>query len=372
MLHAELKYQIGLTLIKGIGNVLAKNLVAYVGSAEGVFRERQQILAKIPGIGEVLSREITSQKVLERAEEEILFIEKNRIQCFYFTDKDYPFRLKECADSPILLFSKGTRNLNDGKFVGVVGTRNATEQGKENCKNLIANLAILQPNVTIVSGLAYGIDICAHKSSLELNTPTIGVLGHGLDRIYPPIHRNVASKMLEEGTLLTEYISKTSPDKPNFVQRNRIIAGLCDAIVVVESGAKGGSLITATIANDYNRDVFAFPGRVTDDFSTGCNTLIKTNRAALIESGKDLMYFMSWESTQEKTTQPVQTMLFADMSDEEIDILSALRNSANGVQVNELAVTLGKPFRKISSLLLNMEFSGLVKCLPGGVYKALK
>ena len=372
MLHPELKYQIGLTLIKGIGNVLAKNLIAYVGCAEGVFREQQKVLAKIPGIGEFLSREIVKQKVLERAEEEILFIEKNRIQCLYFTDKDYPFRLKECADSPILLFSKGNRGLNDGKFVGIVGTRNATEQGKENCKNLITDLSALHPNITIVSGLAYGIDICAHKLSVELNIPTIGVLGHGLDRIYPAIHRNTALKMLEEGMLLTEYLSNTTPDKPNFVQRNRIIAGLCDAVVVIESGVRGGSLITATIANDYNRDVFAFPGRITDELSAGCNTLIKSNQAALIESGKDLMHFMSWEVSHEKAIQPMQTVLFADMSDEEINVLSILRNFPDGIQVNELAVTLGKPFSKVSSLLLNMEFGGLVKCLPGGVYRALK
>ena len=372
MPHAELKYQIGLILIKGIGNVLAKNLVAYVGSAEGVFRERQQVLAKIPGIGEMLSREIVKQEVLKRAEKEILFIEKNEIHYSFFTDKDYPFRLKECLDSPALLFSKGNGGLNDGKFVGIVGMRNATEQGKENCKNLIADLAALRPNITIVSGLAYGVDICAHKSSLEFGVPTIGVLGHGLDRIYPAVHRSVASKMVDEGLLLTEYLSGTNPDKPNFVQRNRIIASLCDAIVVIESGIKGGSLITATVANDYNRDVFAFPGRVTDESSAGCNALIKTNRAALVESGKDFMRFMNWEISQEESLQPTQTVLFADMSDEEIDMLSLLRKSPDGVQVNELAVALNKPFSKISSLLLNMEFSGLVKCLPGGIYRALK
>ena len=370
MYHAELKYQIGLTLIKGIGNVLAKNLVAYVGSAEGVFSERQKTLSKIPGIGEMLSREIVKQNVLERAEEEVLFIEKNKIQCSFFTDRDYPYRLKECADSPVLLFSRGNGMLNTGKFVGIVGTRNATEQGKENCKNLIADLAGLQPNINIVSGLAYGIDICAHKATLELGLPTIGVLGHGLDRIYPSIHRSVAVKILENGLLLTEYLSNTTPDKPNFVQRNRIIAGLCDAVVVVESGSKGGSLITAVMANDYNRDVFAFPGRVTDELSIGCNMLIKNNQAALIESGKDMMRFMSWETGEKKADQPTQTALFVDMTEEEIELLSVLRRFPDGIQVNEFIVILKKPFNKISALLLNMEFSGWVKCLPGGVYKA--
>ena len=369
---SELKYQIGLTLIKGIGNVLAKNLVAYVGSAEGIFREKRQTLAKIPGIGEVLSREIVNQEVLIRAEEELAFIDKNGIKCFYFADKEYPFRLKECPDSPIMLFTKGKAKLNDGKFVAVVGTRNATEAGKENCRNLLSSLSALQPQTTIVSGLAYGIDICAHKASLEFGLPGIAVLGHGLDRIYPSMHRSVSEKMQMDGLLVTEYLSKTNPDRQNFVQRNRIIAGLCDALVVVESGAKGGSLITAVMANDYNRDVFAFPGRVGDEFSAGCNALIKKHQASLIESGADLMHFMNWDETPKKSVEALQPTLFSDLSEEESEILSMLRKSPDGVHVNELAVSSGKPFSRISSLLLNMEFGGLVKCLPGGIYKALR
>jgi DNA processing protein len=372
MYSSELKYQIGLTLIKGIGNMLAKNLVAYVGCAEAVFREKRQALAKIPGIGEMLSREIVRQEVLARAEEEVLFIDKNGIKPYYFADKDYPFRLKECPDAPVVLFSKGGGGLNDGKFVGIVGTRNATDTGKENCRNLVAGLASIHSRTTIVSGLAYGIDICAHKTALESGLPTIGVLGHGLDRLYPAAHRPAAVKMLADGLLLTEYLSGTSPDRQNFVQRNRIIAGLCDAVVVVESGAKGGSLITAVMANDYNRDVFAFPGRVGDEFSAGCNTLIKKNQASLIESGADVIRFMNWDINPVKTAEAVQPLLFADLSDEETELLSTLCRFPDGIQVNEIAIALGKPFSKISSLLLTMEFGGLVKCLPGGIYKALR
>jgi len=367
-----LKYKIGITLIKGIGCNLAKNLIAYVGSVEGVFKEKQQNLAKIPGIGEILSSEIVLQNVLARAEQEIEFIQKNKIQTYYYADREYPYRLKECADSPIMLYSKGNCDLNNGKFIGIVGTRNATETGKENCKKLITDLAAAQPNSIIVSGLAYGVDICAHKAALEAGLPTIGVVGHGLDRIYPAAHRPTAVKMIQEGALLTEYLSLTNPDRPNFVQRNRIIAGMCDATLVVESAARGGALITAEVANDYNRDVFAFPGRVNDEWSSGCNALIKNNKASLIESADDILRFMNWEKQDAASKLNVQTTLFLDLSDEEQEIVSVLRQHSEGIQVNELSIVLAKPFSKISAQLLEMEFKGIVKCLPGGVYRIVK
>jgi len=372
----NLKYKIGITLVKGIGSNLAKNLIAYIGSVEGVFKEKQQNLAKIPGIGEAVSKQIASENMshdaLNRAEKEIEFITKNNIQTYYYTDRDYPFRLKECPDSPLLIYSKGNCNLNNGKFVGIVGTRNATEAGKENCKKLIADLSNALPNAIIVSGLAYGVDICAHKTALDVGLPTIGVIGHGLDRIYPDVHRPTAVKMVQEGALLTEYLSQTNPDKQNFVQRNRIIAGLSDAIVVVESGIKGGALITAEIANDYNRDVFAFPGRVTDEWSKGCNALIKNNKASLIESADDILRFMSWEKQDINAKPNVQTALFRDLSNEEQGIVSILRQNQEGIQFNELAIQLEKPISKISSLLLEMEFKGLVRCFPGNLYKIVK
>jgi len=376
MSDETLKYKIGITLIKGVGNSLAKNLIAYTGSAEGVFKEKQQNLANIPGIGEVVSRQIASginsHDVLKRAQQEVEFITKNNIKTTYFTDKDYPFRLKECPDSPVMIYSKGNCNLNNGKFVGIVGTRKATENGKENCKKLIADLKGVLPNVIIVSGLAFGIDICAHKAALDSGLPTIGVISHGLDRIYPELHRSTAIKMLQDGALVTEYLSMTNPDKQNFVQRNRIIAGLCDAIVVVESGVKGGALITADIANDYNRDVFAFPGRVDDEWSKGCNALIKNNKASLIESADDILRFMNWEKQDSGSSHAIQTALFMDLTEEEQGIVSTLRQNTEGIQFNELAILLEKPVSKISSLLLEMEFKGLVKCLPGNMYKIVK
>lgn len=367
-----LKYKIGITLIKGIGCNLAKNLIAYIGSVEGVFSEKQKNLAKIPGIGEVLSTEIVSQDVLKRAESEIDFIQKNKIQPIYFTDRDYPYRLKECPDSPIMLYTRGDCDLNNGKFIGIVGTRNATETGKEYCKKLISDLADSQPNAIIVSGLAYGVDICAHKAALDAGLPTIGVIGHGLDRIYPATHRPTAVKMLEQGALVTEYLSGTNPDRQNFVQRNRIIAGMCDATVVIESAAKGGALITAELANDYNRDVFAFPGRVNDEWSAGCNALIRSNKASLIESADDILRFMSWEKQNSCSPSNVQTTLFLDLSDNEQEIVNLLRQYLEGIQLNEIALQLEKPISKISSMLLEMEFKGVVKCLPGNLYRIIK
>ncbi len=367
-----LKYKIGITLIKGIGSNLAKNLIAYLGSVEAVFHEKQQNLAKIPGIGEILSKEIVNQNVLKRADLEIEFITKNNIKTFYYVDREYPFRLKECADSPILIYTKGNISLNDGKFIGVVGTRNATETGKENCRNLIAGISSSVPDAIFVSGLAYGIDICAHKAALDNNLPTIGVVGHGLDRIYPATHNSTAARMLNQGGLLTEYMSKTNPDRPNFVQRNRIIAGLCDAVVVMESAVRGGALITAEVANDYNRDVFAFPGRVTDEWSAGCNALIKNNKASLIESADDILKFMNWDKQISGFKPTVQTTLFLDLTDDEQLIVTILRQNPDGLQLNELAIQLEKPISKISSMLLEMEFKGLVKCLPGNVYRIVK
>ena len=228
------------------------------------------------------------------------------------------------------------------------------------------------PNAIILSGLAYGVDISAHKASLEFGLPTIGVVGHGLDRIYPAVHRSVAVKMIENGMLLTEYLSRTNPDRQNFVQRNRIIAGMCDATVVVESAARGGALITAEIANDYNRDVFAFPGRVGDEWSAGCNALIKSNKASLIESADDILRFMNWERNTTSKTSNVQTALFLDLSNEEQSIVSLLRQNSDGLQLNELSIKLEKPISKISSLLLEMEFKGIVKCLPGNLYRIIK
>ena len=367
----KLKFRIGITLINGVGNNLAKNLIAYLGSEEAVFKETPKALSKIPGIGSSLAKEIINHKeALVRAEKEIEFILKNKIQYLYYADKNYPFRLKECPDAPLILFTKTARNLNDGKFVSVVGTRNATAYGKEICNHFIQTLAAV-PNLAVVSGLAYGIDICAHKAALDNHLPTLGVIAHGLDKIYPPTHRSVAVRMLDKGGLVTEYLSNTNPDRPNFVQRNRIIAGLSDAVVVVESGIKGGALITAGLANDYNRDVFTFPGRIHDEWSKGCNKLIQQNRAALIHSADDFTRLMGWEDSLSPQKQIVQTELFINLSDEEMQIFTVIRKHPDGIHVNELSILSAMPYSKLTALLLQMEFKGLVKCLPGNVYKAV-
>ncbi|MDR1680149.1 MAG: DNA-processing protein DprA [Prevotellaceae bacterium] len=367
MSENPLLYQIGITLIKGVGPVLARNLIAYLGSAEAVFKESEKNLAKIPEIGPVLSKQIAGQQVLQRAEQEIAFIEKNKIQPFFYTEKNYPYRLKECPDAPVMLYFKGNADLNKGRFLGIVGTRKCTEYGKELCQNLLKEMAKSSPGTVIVSGMAYGVDICAHKAAVDAGLPTLGVLGHGLDRIYPQTHRSTAVRMLDRGGLLTEYLSETNPDRQNFVQRNRIIAGLCDATLVVESGAKGGSLITANIAQSYNRDVFAFPGRVGDEQSSGCNHLIKHNQAALIENAADLLSAMSWEPVSEKATI-VQPALFIDLNEEEQQLVEQLRHT-DGLQLNEIALRASFPVSRTSALLLEMEFKGVVKCLPGNVYK---
>lgn len=366
----QLKFRIALTMINGIGNSLARNLITWLGNEEAVFTEKPAVLALIPGIGPTLSKGISKQsEVLRRAEAEIEFIHKNGIQCLYYSDEDYPYRLKECPDAPLLLYSKTTHSLNDGHFVSIVGTRHATDYGKEMCTRLVQGLTSI-PQITIVSGLAYGIDVTAHKSALASQLPTLGVVAHGLDRIYPYAHRQIASDMMLHGGLITEYPSETNPDRPNFVQRNRIIAGMADAVVVVESGVKGGALITAELGNDYNRDVFAFPGRTTDTWSKGCNALIRLNRAALIESADDLIRAMRWERNDDVASEATPTLFYKLTPDEQM-VYDCLLKADEGLQVNEIALSLSIPFHRLSSLLLDLEFKDLVKSLPGGLYKCI-
>lgn len=361
-----LKYQIGITLIPGVGDVNGKKLISYCGSAEAVFKEKKKALLKIPGIGELTVNSIVSQNVLERAEEEVAFIEKYRIKTFFFNDKDYPKRLKHCIDSPIMLYYKGNADLNSDKIISLVGTRRATEYGKEICSKIIEELSHLK--VIVVSGLAYGIDAKAHQAALQFGLETVGVLAHGLDRIYPYAHKSMAEKMINSGGLLTDFLSKTSPDRENFPKRNRIIAGISDALVVVESAIKGGALITANIANSYNRDVFAFPGKITDKFSEGCNYLIKTNKAALIQSAKDIEYIMLWE--EKSKTSTFQHKLFEELSPEEDMIIKILQEKGE-VSVDYIVLQSQLSNSKIAAILLNLEFKGMVKSLPGKMYKCL-
>ena len=361
----SLKYKIGITLIPSIGDVLAKRLVAYCGSAEGVFKEKKVLLEKIPGIGTINVKPIINHNVFERAEEEIKFIEKNSITPIFYLDDNYPKRLLHCEDGPVMLYFKGNTNLNAEKMISIVGTRDATEYGKKICEKLISDLAPF--NVTIVSGLAYGIDICAHKAALENNLPTICTLAHGLDRIYPSTHSTVANKILENGGWLTDFKSNTNPDAENFVKRNRIVAGMSDATIVVESKINGGSLITAELANGYNRDVFAFPGRADDICSLGCNAFIKQNKAALMQSSADLITALGWADTNNKSL-PKQHKLFVELNEDEEKLVTIIKEKTS-ITIDDLCLQCKIPMSKVSAMLLTLEFSGVVKSLPGKMYR---
>jgi DNA processing protein len=365
----ERAYQIGLTLIEGIGDINAKNLLAYCGSAREVFKQKKAHLQKIPGIGDFLANSIVGSKdVLLRAEEEIEFIHKYSIKPIFFTDEDYPARLKFCSDGPILLYYKGNADLNSEKIIGVVGTRKPSDYGKQKTTELINELS--STGALIISGLAYGVDVYAHKAALDNDLDTVGVLAHGLDRIYPQLHDKIAKRMINQGGLLTDFMSGTNPDAVNFPKRNRIVAGLCDALVVVESKRTGGSLITATIANSYNKDVFAFPGRAGDSLAEGCNGLIKRNRAALIENAADLLYAMQWLEEDKKANQSKQIPLQLDLSEDEKKIIQ-LFSSKKSIHMDEICQTTGLAISSVSALLLQLEFSNLIKSKPGKLFEMM-
>ena len=362
----SLLHKIALSIVPGIGGVLARNLVAYVGSVDAIFAESTKSLQKIPGIGEINAHRIKDKSLFQQAEKEILFIEKNGIQPWFYTDKDYPRRLKNCTDAPILIYTKGKMNLNSTYVLSIVGTRNATNYGKQVCEELIQQISERNYNVLIVSGLAYGIDIQAHKAALKFGLPTVGVVAHGLDKLYPSLHTETARKMTENGGLVSDFQSGTKIDPSNFIRRNRIVAGLADATLVVESAEKGGALITAEIASSYNRDVFAFPGRAGDIYSKGCNQLIRNNGANLIEGIDDLEFFMGWEKT--KNDGPVQTSLFTDLSADEELIVNLLRENGE-MFVDQVSSVSRLPVSKVSSLLLSLEFKNVLISLPGKMYR---
>jgi DNA processing protein len=361
-----LKHKIALGLIPRIGDINARKLVSHFGRVEAVFRESYRTLTKIPGIGPGLAKYISDRSYLEIAETEAGFVTKNNIRTYFYLDNDYPFRLRQCDDSPVVFFFKGNCNLDSLKMLSVVGTRSATVRGKETCEKIIGGLAAKYPELIIVSGLAYGIDIASHKAALSNNLTTIGVLANGLKTIYPSIHRSTAEAMLKNGGLLTDFLSDALPERNNFIKRNRIIAGLSDATLVIESGSKGGALITADIAASYNRDVFAVPGRPEDQWSAGCNSLIKSNKAALVESSEDIEYCLSWKS--EKSKPPVQKTLFSEMNDSEKQIFELISKESE-LTIDAICRSLELPVYKLSPLLLQMEFKGLVKFYPGNIYR---
>jgi len=358
-------HKIALTFIKSIGPVHAKNLLAYCGSAEAVFLATRNQLLQIPGIGGKTVEAILNTDALKRAEEELKFVEKHGIEVLFFSDKNYPNRLKNCYDAPILLYFKGNADFNQPRIISVVGSRNATEYGRSLCKQICEILAPY--NVSIVSGLAYGIDVAVHKESISHHITTVGVLGHGLDRLYPQVHKSVSQKMVLNGGLLSEFPILTNPDRQNFPQRNRIIAGISDATIVVEASIKGGALITAEIANSYNKDVYAFPGRTNDLLSEGCNFLIKTNRAGLINNAKDLIYYLNWDEEKNTVKKQAQITMPINLTANEHKVIDALQNGQ--LSIDELCVMLGIQQSKLAIVMLTLEMQGIIVSLPGKVYK---
>jgi DNA processing protein len=361
---SELLYRVALTKIPKVGAITAKTLISHCGSAEAVFKSNKRELMKITGIGEAVADNILNQDVLKWAENELNFLEKNDIQALFHTDALYPHRLRDCHDGPVMLYYKGSADLNHKRIIGIVGTRKPTAYGIRLCAEITEGLK--QYNVLITSGLAYGIDITAHKKCVEKDIETIGVMGNGLQRIYPNEHREIARHMCENGGLLTEYPSDQDPDKMHFPMRNRIIAGMCDALLVVETAQYGGSMITAHMALGYNKDIFALPGKAGEKYSQGCNYLIKTNKAALIESAEDIASMMCWlESDAPKV---VQSKLFLDLTEAESNIFKILQNTEGGILIDALTHQTQMNHSQIAATLLELEFKGLVKSLPGKRY----
>jgi DNA processing protein len=359
-------FKIALTLIPGVGHVLAKNLMAYCGSPEAVFQQKKSSLERIPGIGPATADKIRETQPLKRAEKELAFIEAKNIRLLFYLDDDYPQRLKSCTDSPVLLYFRGSGNLNPNRAVAMVGTRNATPYGKKAAEMLVHEMKAF--GATVVSGLAYGIDITAHKAAVDNGVPTIGVLAHGLDRIYPSLHVKIAEQMLENGGLISEYPSGTNPDRENFPTRNRIIAGLSDAVVVVEAADKGGALITAELAMGYNREVFAVPGRIDDVYSEGCNRLIYLNQANMLRHGKDLEQFMRWETEPNLSAKKKQAALFVELTPQEEPVAHVLRESGK-LHIETLCTRAAMPINQVLSTLFALEMKGAVRAHPGKVFE---
>ncbi len=366
MSDQELLNLLALTKIEGVGDIVAKKLLSHCGNAEEIFKSKSNLLATIDGVGSVLIRNLKNKTVFEKAEQELNFIKKNDVNTLFFQDENYPDKLKHCIDGPILMFSSGNINLNKKRIISIVGTRQITSYGTEFTKKLIEDLAPLDP--IIVSGFAYGVDIVAHQAAMEYNLQTIGVVAHGLNQIYPKVHSKYVAKMEQNGGFMTDFWSNSNPEKENFVRRNRIVAGMTEATIVIESADRGGSLITANIANDYNRDVFAVPGRTSDKYSQGCNNLIKTQKANLLTSAADLIYILNWDI--QKDIKPIQKQLFVSLEPGEQKIYDFLLKNGKEV-LDTIALECEFPIYKISGTLLNMELKGVIRPLPGKLFEAI-
>jgi DNA processing protein len=369
MNYPEQVYIIGLSMIPGIGSITARKLINSVGSAEAVFLEKKSAIRKIPGIGEFVAAKIIENRLLNKAEEEIRFIEKNNIKAVCFRDREYPDKLNQCPDGPVIIYIKGNVDFNAGKFISIVGTRTPTSYGINITKKLVGDFAQRNHKPVIVSGLAYGIDICAHKAALNNHFQTVAVLGHGMKYIYPVVHSSFSQKITDHGALVTDFPSYEKPERNNFIKRNRIIAGLSDATIIIESGVKGGALITADLADSYDRDVFAVPGRVGDTYSSGTNLLIKRNRASLAESCEDIEYMMGWGSKGQNAA--IQPELFNELPEDEQLLLNLIAKEEK-IEFDQLCLRTGIPVNKLSAHLLNLEFDGLIETAPGNIYTLRK
>ncbi|MGV8946759.1 MAG: DNA-processing protein DprA [Lutibacter sp.] len=367
MLEEDLLYVLALQRARGFGDINAKKLLAHCGSAKAVFKEKRRNIENIFGLGVLSVSHLFDKSNLQEAETELNYLQKNNIEALYFTDKNYPERLKHCIDGPILLFKEGNIDLNLGPIISIVGTRQITSYGRDFCEKLIADLKVFNP--IIVSGFAYGVDICAHKAALKNNLQTIGVLAHGFEEIYPKSHKKYVSEINKNGGFLTDFWQNDPLQRENFLKRNRIVAGMSEATIIIESAEKGGSLVTADIANSYSRDVFAVPGRSTDVYSKGCNDLIRNNKAAILTSAKDLVEMLNWESPK-NIKKTIQKQLFVELSENEQLMYDFLIQ--NGKEMLDLiSLNCKLPIHQTTALLFNLEMKGMVKPLPGKLFEAI-
>jgi DNA processing protein len=355
--------EIALTLLPNFGPRKVRTILQHF-AVEEFFSVTKNRLKEIPGIGEKTLIHLNRNEAIQKAKEYVNYFGKNEISTVFYQSDEFPYRLNQCEDAPILLFKKGKIHYNEPKVISIVGTRNATSYGKRCIDEFLVGL--IDQNVLVVSGLAYGIDVYAHQKCIELGIQTVGVLGHGLDRIYPAIHKSIAEKMLLNGGLISEFLPGTLPDREHFPMRNRIVAGMCDATIVIESGLKGGSMITAELANDYSRDVFAFPGNVENEYSKGCNLLIKNQKAHLITSSKDFIKWMNWGDKNEKVL--IQKSLFLNLTKEEQFILDIIQTKKE-ISLDVLSLKTEMNSSKLCGLLLKLELEGIVQQLPGMRYK---
>ncbi len=359
----ELLAVLRLQITKNIGDVIAKKLIQHFSCAKAIFEAKKKDLLQIDGIGEYIVNQLLNDSTLKKAEKELEYIAKHNVGYYYFLHDDYPQQLKHCIDAPILIFKDGNIALSNQKIISVVGTRNITSYGTGFCTELIDDLA--QFNPIIVSGFAYGVDICAHKTALKNNLQTIGVFAHGLDQVYPKVHKKYMSSVLEHGGFLTEFWHEEVPLRENFLKRNRIVAGISEATIIIESAEKGGSLVTAGIANSYHKDVFALPGRAADIFSKGCNNLIKNNQAHLLNTAEDIVKMLNWDISEKSAVK--QTQLFIALDENEQKIYDYLQK--NGKQLLDvIAIDCNIPSYQLSSILMQMELKGVIKPHPGKIF----